>query len=37
MDFRYDYEAWENWWKQTGQYFPFDEEKGQLVLPENDK
>jgi len=34
MEFRGDYEAWENWWQETGQHLPFDEEKGQLVLPE---
>jgi len=33
MKFRGDYDAWKDWWKQTGQYLPFDEEKGQLVLP----
>ena len=29
-----DYKTWENWWKETGQYLPFDEEKGQLILQE---
>ena len=33
MKLGWEYEPWENWWKQTGQYLPFDEEKGQLVLP----
>jgi len=37
MEFGTDYEAWENWWEQTGKHLPFDEEKGQLVLPENHK
>ena len=34
MKFGYDYEAWDNWWKETGRYLPFDEEKGQLILQE---
>ena len=33
MEFGIDYEAWKNWWEQTGRYLSFDEEKGQLVLP----
>jgi len=37
MEFKGDYEAWENWWEQTGKHLPFDEEKGQLVLPEGTK
>jgi len=35
MDVKRDYEAWENWWQQTGRHLPFDEAKGQLVLQEN--
>ena len=34
MDFGTDCAAWEKWWKETGQHLPFDETKGQLVLPE---
>ena len=34
MDWGTDHEQWENWWKETGQYLPFDEEKGQLILQE---
>ena len=34
MDFRGDYEAWENWWQQTGRHLPFDNEKGTLVHQE---
>ena len=26
-----DHKVWEKWWKETGRYLPFDEEKGQLV------
>jgi len=37
MEFEDDHEKWERWWKQTGRYLPFDEEKGQLILPENEK
>jgi len=34
MDWGTDHEQWENWWKETGRYLPFDEEKGQLILQE---
>ena len=34
MDFGMDYEAWQDWWEETGRHLPFDEEKGQLILPE---
>jgi len=37
MDFGDDYEKWENWWKETGRHLPFDEEKGQLILPEKEE
>ena len=33
MEVDWDSETWEKWWKQTGRYLPFDEEKRQLVLP----
>jgi len=36
MNFRGDYKAWRKWWRQTGRHLPFDEEKGQLVLPEGE-
>jgi len=36
MNFEGDYKAWRNWWRQTGRHLPFDEEKGQLVLPEGE-
>jgi len=37
MNFGIDYEAWENWWQQTGCHLPFDKEKGQLMLPEKEE
>ena len=36
MNFRGDYKAWCKWWRQTGRYLPFDEEKGQLGLPKGE-
>ena len=32
-----DHKAWEKWWKETGRYLPFDEEKGQLVTGRNSR
>jgi len=36
MDFEMDYEAWLVWWEQTGRHLPFDEEKGHLVLQDEE-
>ena len=32
-----DHKVWEKWWKETGRYLPFDEEKGQLVTGRNSR
>jgi len=36
MSFEGDDKAWRKWWRQTGRHLPFDEEKGQLVLPDGE-
>ena len=32
----WEYETWEDWWEQTGRHLPFDEEKGHLILQDEE-
>ena len=31
-----NYKDWEDWWEQTGRHLPFDEEKGHLILQDEE-